>query len=292
MSLPASGVLEAPAQEFYRHALEVLREAEVPVLVGGAYAFARYTGIVRHTKDIDLFLRRADVDTALAAFTAAGYRAELVYEHWLAKVFSNGHFVDLIFNLGNGVGPVDDQWFDSAEEAEVLGVPVLLVGPDDMIWSKVFVMDRGRYDGADIAHLLRAYGHHGGQAGWYRFTDADIAHLLRAYGHRLNWRRLLARFDRHWRVLLSHLVMFGFVYPGERGRVPEWVMHELTDRLQRECDSADKPEGSLCRGTLLTPTEYQIDVDEWGYRDPRLPPQGGLSPEQIEQWTEGVREGR
>jgi hypothetical protein len=137
-----------------------------------------------------------------------------------------------------------------------------------MIWSKVFVMDRGRYDGADIAHLFRACG------------------------HRLNWRRLLARFDRHWRVLLSHLIMFGFVYPGERDGVPEWVMHELIGRVQRECDSANRPEGSLCQGTLLSPTEYQIDVEEWGCRDPRLPPYGRLTPEQIEQWTEGVREGR
>lgn len=268
MSLPPCGVLEAPAQEFYRYALEVLRAADVPILVGGAYAFAQYTGIVRHTKDLDLFIRRTDVDAALAAFAATGYRAELVYEHWLAKVYSNGNFVDLIFNLGNGAGPVDDQWFDSAVDAELLGVPVQLVGPDDMIWSKVFVMDRGRYDGADIAHLLRAYG------------------------DRLNWRRLLGRFDRHWRVLLSHLVMFGFVYPGERGRIPEWVMRVLVSRLQRECDSAEEPEGSLCQGTLLSPTEYQTDVEERGYRDPRLSPYGKLTPDQIDQWTEGVREGR
>lgn len=268
MSLTASGVLEAPAQEFYRHALEVLRACDVPVLVGGAYAFANYTGIVRHTKDLDLFIRRTDVDAALKALTAAGYRGEMVYDHWLAKVFADGHFVDLIFNLGNGVGPVDDRWFDSAEDAELLGVPVRLVGPDDMIWSKVFVMDRGRYDGADIAHLLRAH--------------AD----------RLDWRRLLARFDRHWRVLLTHVIMFGYVYPGERGHVPQWLMRELIGRLRKELDSADEPEGSLCLGPLLSPTAYETDVEEWGYRDPRLPPDGDLTPGQIEQWTEGVREGR
>jgi len=268
MSLTASGVLEAPAQEFYHHALEVLRASDVPVLVGGAYAFANYTGIVRHTKDLDLFIRRRDVDAALEALTSAGYRGEIVYDHWLAKVFSDGHFVDLIFNLGNGVGSVDDQWFESAEDAELLGVPVRMVGPGDMIWSKVFVMDRGRYDGADIAHLLRAY--------------AD----------RLDWERLLDRFHQHWRVLLGHLVMFGYVYPGERGRIPQWVMRELIGRLQQEFDSADDQDGSLCLGPLLSPTAYEIDIEEWGYRDPRLPPHGDLTPEQIEQWTEGVRAGR
>jgi hypothetical protein len=181
-------------------------------------------------------------------------------------VYSDGHFVDLIFNLGNGIGPVDDPWFEAAEDAELFGVPVRVLGPDDMVWSKVFVMDRGRYDGADIAHLLQAFG------------------------ERLNWRRLLARFDVHWRVLLSHLVMFGFVYPGEREHVPDWVMRELIGRLQCECEAAQG--GRMCQGPLLSPTEYQTDVEEWGYRDPRLPPHGELTPEQIETWTEGVREGR
>src|SRR5262245_14588006 len=169
MSSPASGVLEAPAQEFYRHAMETLRAAGVPFLVGGAYAFAQYTGVVRHTKDIDLFLRRSALDAARAAFDAEGYRTELTYEHWLAKVYCGDHFVDLIFNLGNGAGPIDDDCFTYAEDGQLLGVPVRLLGPTDMVWSKLFTMDRGRYDGADIAHLLRARG------------------------DRLDWPRLLAR---------------------------------------------------------------------------------------------------
>jgi len=39
-------------------------------MVGGAYAFARYTGIVRHTKDFDVFLRPADRDRAEELVTA------------------------------------------------------------------------------------------------------------------------------------------------------------------------------------------------------------------------------
>ena len=49
-----------------------------------------------------------------------------------------------------------------------------------------------------------------------RYDGADIAHLLRARADQLAWRRLLRRFGPHWRVLLGHLVLFGFVYPGER----------------------------------------------------------------------------
>jgi hypothetical protein len=50
--------LDPRARAFYVHTLATLNASGVPYLVGGAYAFARYTGIERHTKDLDLFVRR------------------------------------------------------------------------------------------------------------------------------------------------------------------------------------------------------------------------------------------
>src|SRR5205823_3765373 len=108
----------------YAGAIRVLTAAGVPFLVGGAYAFARYTGIVRHTKDCDLFLKEADLSRALAALAAAGYRTELTYTHWLAKAFREHFFVDMIFKSGNGLVPVDDGWFAHAADAVVFGEPV------------------------------------------------------------------------------------------------------------------------------------------------------------------------
>jgi hypothetical protein len=262
-----AGTLDVSAQEYYRDALQTLQVAGVPFMLGGAYAFAQYTGVVRHTKDLDLFLRERDVPAALAALEREGYRTELTYEHWLAKAFSDDHFVDLIFNLGNGVGPVDDDWFAHAVDGKLLGVPVKLLGPTDMVYSKLFTMDRGRYDGADIAHLLRSAG------------------------DRLDWPRLLARCGEHWRVLLSHLVMFGFIYPSDRHKVPARVMRDLIGRLQAELRNGP-PGDPVCRGTLLSPTQYLIDVEQWGYRDARLPPTGDMTPEQVEHWTEGVIAGK
>ena len=265
MSALLTGTLGAPAQAIYRRALLALSEAGVPFLLGGAYAFARYTGIVRHTKDLDLFLREADVPRARPLLEAAGFRTELTYSHWLAKAFHDDHFVDLIFNLGNGIGPVEDDWFDHAADGELLDMPVRILGPEDMIFSKMYTMDRGRFDGADVAHLIQACG------------------------DRLDWRQLLGRFDTNWRIPLCHLVLFGFVYPSEKDCVPQWVMTELLDRLQSENGDASEP---ICRGTLLSPTQYLIDVQRWGYHDARLAPFGPLTPEQVKQWTEGVIEGR
>ena len=59
-------LVDPQAREFYVAALAALNAAGLPYLVGGAYAFARYTGIERHTKDLDLFVRRADAPAILA----------------------------------------------------------------------------------------------------------------------------------------------------------------------------------------------------------------------------------
>ena len=64
--------LDPRIYSFYCAALRVLQEAQVPFLVGGAYALARHTGIVRHTKDLDVFARPADCERVLQVLSAAG----------------------------------------------------------------------------------------------------------------------------------------------------------------------------------------------------------------------------
>ena len=60
-------------------------------------------------------------------FDEAGYKAEVPYPHWLAKIHSNGHYLDVMFGSGNGVVHVDDRWFAHAVDAEVLDRNVRLV---------------------------------------------------------------------------------------------------------------------------------------------------------------------
>jgi hypothetical protein len=246
-----------------REALGIIARSGVPFLVGGAYALRRYTGTVRGTRDLDLFVRRRDAATVLGAFAAAGLDTDVPFPHWLGKARIGGECVDVIYSSGNGVAEVDDDWFHHATPGLVLGIPARLCPPEEMIWSKAFVMERERYDGADICHLIRARGK------W------------------LDWRRLLVRFGGHWRVLLSHLTLFGFVYPGERDAVPAWVTRALCHRLAREAD-APPMDGRVCQGTLLSRQQYLVDVACWGYTDGRLAPHGSMTPSEIEQWTAAI----
>jgi hypothetical protein len=251
-------------REVYRNAAMALARAEVPFLVGGAFALAQYTPLVRDTKDFDLFVRPQHVWWALESLAREGFEVAMPYPHWLGKAHWDETFIDVIFSSGNGVAVVDDEWFQHAVTADVLGMKLPVCPAEEVIWSKAFVLERERYDGADVAHVLRDCG------------------------ARLDWHRLLRRFGSHWRVLLAHLVLFGFVYPGERDRIPGWVMTTLTRRLEQDA-AAEPGAAGVCRGTLLSREQYLVDLERLGYMDGRLTsPDVHMSPDDIERWTEAI----
>jgi hypothetical protein len=244
-------------RSFYVRAMRALDRAHVPYVVGGGYALAHYTGISRNTKDLDLFIRPADKDRALTTLTAAGHRTEFFYPFWIAKAIDEptGAFIDLIYCSGNGQCEVDDDWLTRGDEVEVLGHPTRLVPPEEQLWSKAFVQDRDRFDGADVAHLMLARG------------------------QSMDWDHLLRRFTGHEAVLLAHLVLFEYIYPTEREKVPSWVKPRLLE-ITRD---PPPPEVPVCRGTNLAQKSYTTDIDGWGLADARVAPFGPLTKEQVAQ---------
>lgn len=263
--------IEPGVADFYRQTLRALNEAGIEFLVGGAFAQACYTGIRRSTKDLDLFIRREDCERIAQLMAPRGCRTETTFPHWLAKVYEGKmdegkgpEFIDLIFNSGNGLLPVDERWFRDNRTAEILGVPVRVANIEDCLLSKAFIMERERYDGGDIAHLLQVNA------------------------QRLDWPSLLERFGAHWRVLLAHLTLFGYIYPGERDHVPAWVMAELTARLTQETQAPGEPDAHVCAGTLLSREQYLHDVERLGYVDGRLTPVSTMTAEDVAMWTEAI----
>jgi hypothetical protein len=254
-------VIGEPASDFYVDTLSRLERAEIPHLVGGAFAYSWYSGVARNTKDVDIFVRREDVNRTLELFRGIGYEADLLFPHWLAKIRCHDFFVDLIFSSGNGVARVDDLWFEHAVPAKVLGRPTHLCPPEELLWSKSFVQERERFDGADVLHLFRELG------------------------PCLDWERLLMRFGDHWRVLFSHIILFGFVYPDRRGQIPSWV---LTTLMRRFADDVPELENRACYGSLLSREQYLWDLEHSGYRDARAEPEGEMTQNEIDIWTSAI----
>jgi hypothetical protein len=262
---PTTPRLMPAVAEFYRDTMRELNRNDVPFLVGGAFAFAQYTGIQRNTRDFDIFVKQIDCQRAMEVLHKRGYHTELTFPHWLAKAYFRGDYLDIIYSSGNAFCRVDGQWFKNARMGTVLGMPVKLVPPEEMIWQKVYIMERERFDGADVLHLIRATA------------------------SQLNWQRLLERVGDHWRVLLSHLILFGFVYPDERTLIPVEVMNALLARLQEELNRNGE-RSNICQGTLLSRAQYLVDVEAQGYRDARIRPEGNMSEEEVSMWTAPIRD--
>lgn len=226
---------------FYKEALALLNEHEIPFLLGGAFALRHYTGISRNTKDIDIFCKAGDHQKVLKLFGEHGFEIELTDARWLAKVFHKGYFIDIIFNTTNNLCPVDDSWFTEANKITLFDLNVLCVAPEDLIWVKLYIQDRYRFDGADIHHTI-----------------------LRTEG-KLNWERLLWRMEQHWHLLLSHLLTFQFVYPSERDLVPKHVFDELLEKAKEQF-TIPPSKNKICLGPLIDHSSYEIDIQEWDFK--------------------------
>ena len=186
--------------------------------------------------------------------------SHIKFAHWLGKAQRDELFVDLIFASGNGLANVDDEWIANGRADSIFGMDVRICAAEEMIWSKSFVMERERFDGADVLHILR----HSAQS--------------------IDWARLLRRFDQHAGVLLAHLVLFLYVYPDAHSLIPEWVLDDLWAAARRDPPGGDR----VCRGTALSRTQYLVDIHAWGYTDARLAPHGPMTEQEVIDWTAEV----
>ena len=231
-----------PDQEnLFREVLQLLTDQGVPFVVSGAFALQTHTGIYRDTKDLDLFLSTEDAQRAIQVLQEDGFQCEVADPVWLAKAHRGEFFVDLITGMSNGVVNVDRSWIDRATPSELFGVPVRVLGPEELILSKLFVTRRERFDGADIVHVI--YGTHG----------------------QLDWDWLLQSVAEHWEVLYWMLVLFHYAYPSKVDYVPSRIWDDLMNRFQTAIRNPDR--NAPFRGSLIDPLMFAIDVDEWGMPD-------------------------
>jgi hypothetical protein len=236
--------IESLRADTYARWLRILNATGAPYAVGGAYAVYAYTGAWRDSKDLDVFLRPRDLKTALDALRSAGFDTEVRDPLWLAKAHRPPVLMDLLFAVRHGTSlPITADWFATCRPVELMGVPTRLLGPEEVIATKVYLAARDRFDGADIAHLVRAAA---GQVDWRRVVD-----LLHGDEDILFW----------------HLVFFQLVYPGLVDHLPKDLMRRAFARLEAAWPRSGDPRAF--RGTLFDPEMFAVDVEDWGHQDGR-----------------------
>jgi Nucleotidyl transferase of unknown function (DUF2204) len=175
---------------------------------------------------------------ALGHLKASGFETWIKDPVWLAKAVRDNYFVDLITGMSNAVLRVDNTWIERSVRSEVLGVPVRVLNAEELIASKIFVVRRERFDGADVSHII--------------YATRDI----------LDWGRVLELVGEHWEMLLWSLIFFRYIYPRHANEVPRWVWHKLLARFER--DLVDPKLDAPFRGSLIDENMFAIDVHEWG----------------------------
>lgn len=222
--------------------LGILNGLQIPYLLGGAFAVYLQAGIRRNTKDMDVFLQPKDLKRALDGFSAAGYKTEIPFPHWLAKVHHGDYFSDLLFGFWNGKLHTIDDWLSRSQPALFAGVTVPLISLEDLIYSKVYVASRDRFDGGDIVHLIHT-----------------------AKG-KVKWEVILDQLGDDYALLLWHLILYDYVYPGHSEDFEE-VMVKLFERLRQGLTG--KFPSTYFRGPLLDPLTFDFDMQKLDYMDPR-----------------------
>jgi Nucleotidyl transferase of unknown function (DUF2204) len=221
--------------------LSLFRARRIPFAVGGAFALHVHTGIWRGTKDLDFFLTREEISSALATLSSAGFETEVCDPVWLCKARRANYFVDLITGMSNAAIVVGDDWIDRASMADILGIPVKVLAAEELIASKLFVTRRERFDGADIVHIIH-----------------------RTSG-KLDWPRILHLIGEHWKVLLWTLVLYQYIYPAHSEFIPRALWSDLLSRLSSELDHPNPH--AIFHGSLIDDKMFAIDVNEWGMAD-------------------------
>jgi hypothetical protein len=227
--------------DLFRDVLMLFEGEGWPYAVAGAFALREHTGVSRFTKDLDLFLSPESASQALGFLREKGLKCEICDPVWLAKAHRDGYFVDLITGMSNGVMSVDASWIERARPANVLGVNSRVLAPEELLASKLFVVRRERFDGADIAHIL--FATHG----------------------KLDWDRILKLVGEHWELLLWALVLFRYVYPAHSNYVPQFLWQDLLGRFSEQVQLPNT--GGGFRGGLIDDATFAIDVEEWGFED-------------------------
>ena len=223
--------------EIYKSALTCLQERGVPFVVGGAFAVYHYTDIWRDTHDIDIFTTPENVPQAVAALSAEGFKdlgeQAAGDRGWIYHGIKEDIIVDVIWQFANRIAMVEQSWIDGAEEGPFLSLQVFFPPIENLVWSKMFTLNRHRCD-------------------W-----PDVMNIIRLNCERFNWQCLLNMLGEHWLLFAGLINVFDWQYPADYDCIPKWLRDELV--LRREEYAPDRNQPS--RVALLDPWIHTREED-------------------------------
>ncbi|MEI6349562.1 MAG: hypothetical protein WCP06_00480 [Verrucomicrobiota bacterium] len=166
----------------------------IETLIGGALGLAAYMPLQRRTKDIDFYVMPHLRDAMVSVLHEAGFRdfyEQAPYDRqWIYRGIREDTIADVIWRFANHKTMVDEDWFRYSHFRPCDSEAVLrIIPPEELIWAKLFVLQRDRCDWPDILNLL-----------YY-------------VGPKLDWNRLYGRLGSDARLLDALLTVFSWLCP-------------------------------------------------------------------------------
>jgi hypothetical protein len=208
----------------YEKVIDTAHRRGIRFALGGAFALAFYTGNWRNSKDMDMYVVRRDRAAITRLLSDVGLKdyfdVQSYDREWIYRSHRDHVIVDVIWAMANHSADVDHLWLDRAPETYIRGVKVRIVPAEEMVWAKLYVMQRDRCD-------------------W-----PDIINLLYATGPTLDWKHLFARIGGHRLLLQGVMYVFAWLFPHRLKEFPAWVRRDLN--AVRADDPGDTCEHRLC----------------------------------------------
>jgi hypothetical protein len=201
--------IPADAWNVYGGVIDELQRAAIPFALGGAFALATYTGHWRDTKDLDFYILHEDCPRVVDILFKRGledYYDTLAYDRgWIFRAFRGETIVDAIWGMPNRRATVTREWVTKGPVIELRDKRVHVLPPEELIFAKIFVMQRPRCDWPDLINVI--YG----------------------AGDRLDFRRLVDKLGDDVPLLRSVLSTFAWVAPGRACELPAevWTLTQL-----------------------------------------------------------------
>ena len=228
-----------PEWQVYQRVIRGARQAGIPFAFGGAFATAVYTGELRNTKDFDFYIRPEDRGAMLEVVAQAGLRdhfERLPYDQsWIYRASDGEVIVDTIWAMANQRAVVDMAWLTRGPLVELRGEAMRAIPVEELIWCKLYVVQRERCDWGDVLNLIDA------QAG------------------RLDWDHLLHRMGEDAPLLSGVLALYAWLSPQRSEVIPESIWERL---------GIQRLGGHPADAGLTTTRARLLDARPWFHRSP------------------------
>jgi hypothetical protein len=199
----------------YAQVLERAYEKKIPFALGGGFAFSHYAQRWRNTKDIDLYVLPDDRDRMIAVVQETGlvdYYDVLPYDRkWIFRSHNReGVIVDIMWQMANYRAQVDHNWLSRGEVVQVHGMQLRLLPVEELLWAKLYILQRERCDWGDLLNIL--------------FTR----------GPSMDWNHLIDAVGEDYRVLAALVEVFTWACPERAREFPRDVWRRLNVKPPRE----------------------------------------------------------